>query len=93
MFAVDSYSQSLIGDVDFVSPLSSFQSLVFKSTIFLSLHILLFILLVPQQERKRQRSHWSEKKHASEENHASAQDVPAKPAASGKHERKDSLMC
>ncbi|GME50155.1 hypothetical protein GTA08_BOTSDO07713 [Neofusicoccum parvum] len=83
---MNAYSHSLIGDVDFVAPLSSFQSLVFKSALFLSLHILLFILLVPQQEKKNQRPHWSERKHLS------APSLPSKPAAAGKHERKDSLM-
>ncbi|KAK0653830.1 hypothetical protein DIS24_g5824 [Lasiodiplodia hormozganensis] len=78
---------SLAGDVDIVSPLSSVQSLVVKSAVVLSLHILLFIMLVPQQEKKKsRRSHWFEKKEQTSS-------LPAGlPAAGGKHERKDSLM-
>ncbi|EKG17957.1 hypothetical protein MPH_04814 [Macrophomina phaseolina MS6] len=79
-------THSLIGDVDLVSPLSGFQSLVLKAAIFLSLHILAFILLVPQQEKRHQRPHWSERKEVT------ARRVPVKSAPGGKHERKDSLL-
>lgn len=86
MISLSPSTQAFIGDVDFVSPLSSFQSLVLKAAVFLSLHILLFILLVPQQERKNQRQHWSERKEMIEHR------APVKPSSGSKHERKDSLL-
>ncbi|OJD31861.1 uncharacterized protein BKCO1_430005 [Diplodia corticola] len=89
MVALDPTMQSSL--VDFVSPLSSVQSLVVKSALVLSLHILLFIMLVPQQEQKRsRRTHWAEKNQQASQPAV----VPIKPAAGagGKHERKDSLF-
>ncbi|KAL1648130.1 hypothetical protein SLS58_002457 [Diplodia intermedia] len=91
MIALNPSVQSSL--VDFASPLSSVQSLVVKSALVLSLHILLFIMLVPQQEQKRsRRSHWAERNPQTFSRPAVVPFKPAAAGAAGKHERKDSLL-